>query len=214
VSGGNIFAVDGNASILEYNATTGAPVGSGTFLTGLHGPQGIAISGSDIFVANDFLNSSNKWTIGEYTTSGATVNANLVSSTTLLFEPDSIAISGSNLYVSNFGNHTVTEFSLSGSTATPIGTGTLVSGLIGNTVGVSAFGSDIFVSNDSAGASDVGEYTTSGSTVNASLITPGEPTGGITVIPEPSAWALLAAGAGLLIAFRAKSKRGIAGLLK
>jgi hypothetical protein len=37
-------------------------------------PIGIAISGSDLFIAN-----FNTGTVGEYTTSGATVNASLIS---------------------------------------------------------------------------------------------------------------------------------------
>ena len=45
-----------------------------SLVTGLHGPVGIVVSGSDLFVANDAGG-----TIGEYTTSGATVNASLIS---------------------------------------------------------------------------------------------------------------------------------------
>jgi hypothetical protein len=52
----------------------------------LNGPGQIAISGSDLFVTNAGNN-----TIGEYTTSGATVNASLVSGSGLNF-PNGIAI--------------------------------------------------------------------------------------------------------------------------
>ncbi len=51
------------------------------------------MSGSDLFVAN-----GTGGTVGEYTTSGATVNASLV---TGLFSPDGVAVSGSNLFVTN-----------------------------------------------------------------------------------------------------------------
>jgi hypothetical protein len=50
----------------------------------LSGPVGIAVDGSDLFVTNGFGN-----TIGEYTTSGATVNASLISG---LNAPTGIAI--------------------------------------------------------------------------------------------------------------------------
>jgi hypothetical protein len=67
---------DGNGTIGEYT-TAGAPVGSGTLEpSGLNYPEGIAVSGSDIFVAN--YSSS---TIGEYTTAGVPVGSGtLVSS--------------------------------------------------------------------------------------------------------------------------------------
>ena len=45
-----------------------------SLVSGLNAPEGIAILGSDLFVANYGGN-----TIGEYTISGATVNASLVS---------------------------------------------------------------------------------------------------------------------------------------
>jgi len=56
-----------------------------SLISGLNGPLGIAISGSDLFVVNGT-------TIGEYTTSGATVNASLVSG---LNGPCGIAVAGS-----------------------------------------------------------------------------------------------------------------------
>ena len=64
-----------------------------SLVSGLNGPTGIAVSGSDLFVAN-----YSTGTIGEYTTSGATVNASLVSG---LNDPYGIAVSGSNLFVTN-----------------------------------------------------------------------------------------------------------------
>jgi hypothetical protein len=53
----------------EYNLD-GTPVGSGTLVSGLDNPQGIAVSGSDIFVVNEGNN-----TITEYTTAGAQVGS-------------------------------------------------------------------------------------------------------------------------------------------
>ena len=56
-------------------------------ISGLSSPFGIALSGSDLFVTNPLAG-----TIGEYTTSGATVNAALISGLNL---PQGIAIGAS-----------------------------------------------------------------------------------------------------------------------
>jgi len=63
------FAPDG--TIGEYT-TSGVTVNP-ALITGLSNPQGIVVSGSNLFVVNFGYG-----TIGEYTTSGATVNASLV----------------------------------------------------------------------------------------------------------------------------------------
>jgi hypothetical protein len=77
-------------------------------ITGPGGPEGIALSGSDLFVANN-----GNGTIGEYTTSGATVNAALISG---LSSPFGIALSGSDLFVSNDFAGTIGEYTTSGAT--------------------------------------------------------------------------------------------------
>ena len=58
-------------------------------VSGLIGPFGIAVSGSDLFVAT-YIG------VGEYTTSGATVNASLLGGRAY-----AIAVSGSDLFVTN-----------------------------------------------------------------------------------------------------------------
>jgi hypothetical protein len=58
-------------TIGEYTIA-GATVNA-SLISGLGGPQGIAISGGDLFVTNGFGN-----TIGENTIAGATVNASLI----------------------------------------------------------------------------------------------------------------------------------------
>ena len=60
-----------NGTIGEY--TTSGARREPSLVSGLSGPDGIAVSGSNLFVAN-----RNTGTIGEYTTSGGTVNASLV----------------------------------------------------------------------------------------------------------------------------------------
>jgi hypothetical protein len=76
----------------------------------------------------------------------------------------------------------------------------------GETLGVAVSGSDLFVTNDGDGAGSqpagtIGEYTTSGATVNASLVGGLFDPSGIAVaeVPEPSVIALLALGSGLLL---------------
>src|SRR5208337_3470130 len=73
---GQIFQANDNGftglgSIGEYNLD-GTPINA-SLITGLYLPQGIAASGSNLFVANG------SGGIGEYSTSGATVNASLIS---------------------------------------------------------------------------------------------------------------------------------------
>jgi hypothetical protein len=118
-----------------------------------------ATARGQIFVTNDFGR------IGEYTTSGATINALLV--TGLNLSPG-IAVSGSNLFVVSGGNRvvgTVGEYTTSGA----IVNASLVSGLV-NPECIALSGSNMFVVS---GGNRVGEFTTLGATVNASLITAG-----------------------------------------
>ena len=106
-----------------------------------------------IFVANS-------GTIGEYTSSGATVNAALITGVV----GSGIAVSGTNLFVGNQNSGTIGEYTTSGATVNAA----LVSGLP-NPIGIVVSGGNLFVTNSNSGT--IGEYTTSGATVNASLIT-------------------------------------------
>ncbi len=115
-----------------------------SLITGLDAPTGIALLGSDLFVGN-FGNG----TVGEYTLSGATINASLISG---LDEPF-VAASGSYLYVANEASNTVGKYKLSGA---PVNS-SLVTGLDGPT-GISVSGSDLFVTNE--GGDTVGEFNT------------------------------------------------------
>jgi hypothetical protein len=75
-------------------------------ISGLSGPIGIAVSGSDLFVVN-----FNAGTIGEYTTSGATVNPALISGLSL---PVGVAVLGSDLFVTNEIPGTIGEYTTAG----------------------------------------------------------------------------------------------------
>ncbi len=111
--------------------------------------------------------------VGEYTTSGATVNASLISG---LGYPWGMTWDGNaNLYVAQEGSRTVGKYNLSG--------GIVNSSLIsvpGDPMGVALDGAGhVFVYDGLLNT--VGEYTTSGATINSSLIT-GIPGGGFASI--------------------------------
>jgi len=120
-------------------------------------------AGADtIFVVNELAG-----TIGEYTTSGLTVNAALISG---LNHPIQIAVSGSNLFVVSAGSGTIGEYTTSGATVNAA----LITGL-NNPAGIAVSGSSMFVVSAFPATlaqefGSIGEYTTSGATVNASLI--------------------------------------------
>ena len=66
---------NGNNTVGKYNATTGAAINA-NFITGLSGPNGLALSasGTALFVANN-----SNGTVGEYNaTTGAAINANFI----------------------------------------------------------------------------------------------------------------------------------------
>jgi hypothetical protein len=52
------------------------------------------------------------------------------------------------------------------------------------------------------------QRTTSGATVNTTLVSGLTNPIGIVVVPEPSTWALLATGAGALLVFRRRKSKG------
>ena len=122
ISGTNLFVVnDQDGTVGEYT-TSGATVNA-SLISGLNYPDSIAISGTNLFVADNV--------VGEYTTSGATVNASLISSGGAF----AIAICGTNLFVADFfgpsGQGIVGEYTTSGATINA----SLISGL-NNPVGI------------------------------------------------------------------------------
>lgn len=98
----------------------------------------------DIYVAN-----YGGTTIGEYTNTGATVNASLISG---LNHPVGLALSGSDLFVSNPGpgnsaNGTIGKYTISGT----VENATLVSGLGYFPGGLAVSGSHLFEVNEFSG---------------------------------------------------------------
>ena len=146
---------------------------------------GVALSsatarGQDIYVTNysGIIGSGYGDTIGEYTTSGATVNASLVSGLT---GPVSIAVSGSNLFVTTEVPATESSYKVGeydATTGATVNASLITTGLNGPW-GIAASGSNLFVSN--MYGNTVGEYTTTGATVNPALVSGVSEPAGIAV---------------------------------
>ena len=97
--------------------------------------------------------------VGEYTTSGATVNASLITG----YSSGGVAVSGANLYV--VSGDTIAEYNAI--TGAPVAV-PLVSGL-STPIGIALSGGDLFVANH--GNNTIGEFNaTTGATVNAALV--------------------------------------------
>lgn len=167
---GNLYVASDNGSAQGNIAKYG---GDGTVINpnlisvpGLTELTGLAVAGNDLFVADN-----NTGTIREYTTSGATVNSNLVSGLSSL---EFIADDGNgNLYAVYGGQFSsVAQFAISN--------GQVISSnyaLIANIYSATGIALDgqghIFV----AWNGRVGEYNTDGTTVNSSLLSAINPRG-------------------------------------
>jgi hypothetical protein len=143
-----------------------------SLISGLYEPEGIAVSGNDLFVGNGTTSGY----VSEYTTSGAAVNTNLISG---LNYPTFITILGDDLFVANAGSGTIGEYTLSGATVNA----TLITG-VRYPIGLAVSGTNLFVVNELNGT--IGEYTTSGATVNANLISGLNIAQCIAISPVPS----------------------------
>jgi hypothetical protein len=219
ISGNYVFVVNhnighvanhNNGTIGEYNLD--GTVVNASLISGLtNGPEGIAISGTNLFVASYGSG------VGKYSTSGAVINPTLISlgadgiavSGTNLYVannagkigkynfdgtvvkaslisglslPAGIAISGTNLFVPNFGNGKIGEYGLDGSTINA----SLISGLSGPN-GIAINGDVLYVLNGGNGT--VGVYGLDGTVINSSLIsglTNNAPNYGILIMPPPA----------------------------
>jgi hypothetical protein len=212
VSGSTLFAANTNdAKINEYTTSGTAVNASLVSDSQMSTSPGLALSGSDLFVAQ-------VTTIGEYTTSGATVNAALVSG---LNGATGIAVSGSDLFVENH-NGVIGEYTTSGAvvnadliTLSNPG-GPTAGGADPTAIAVS--GSDLFIAYGGLYGA-IGEFTTSGATVNAELVSglnnpvgiaieaAAGGTGGTPAVPlPPAAWSGLALLGGLATIAAARSR--------
>ena len=154
-----IFVTNLTSNTVSKFALSGALLNP-SLISGLGTPEGIAISGGNLFVTSLGADPHNG-TIGEYTASGTAINRSLV---TGLSEPTGIAVSGGNIFVVNYLSGVIGEYSTSGATVNA----SLITGLR-RPMGIAVSGDKLFVTSYLDGT--VGEYTTSGATVNAALIT-------------------------------------------
>ena len=112
---------------------------------------------------NIFVTNNENGTVGEYTTSGATVNPALI---TGLSAPSGIVVSDGYIYVPDFDTGTIAKYTTEGTLVTA----SLVTGLAGP-VGLRLFQGNLYVTEQVDGMNGrVSVYTTSGATVNAALI--------------------------------------------
>ena len=140
--------------------TSGATVNA-ALLSGLPSPlHGIAVSGNDLYVAQE---ASGGW-VGKYTTSGATIDSTFVRFTQTLSDPFGLAVSGTDLLVTNEILDYVGHFTTAGATIDEqfidAGSGSLPYAL-------AVSGSTIFVSQQGG---YVSSYTTSGVPIDFELI--------------------------------------------
>ena len=198
ISGNTLYVVsnvdngpspDDTASIVAYNATTGASMGNVVTGLGRDYNYGLAISGNNIYVSNNLSG-----TINEYSLS--TGQQNLTFAVTGLSQPSQMVISGNDLFVTDISSDTVGEYDATTGAAIH---SALVTGL-NNPDGIALVGGDLLVTNigdGTSGTGSVGEYdATTGIAVNASLVTGLDAPYGIVATPEPSTWVLILAGLG------------------
>jgi DNA-binding beta-propeller fold protein YncE len=140
--------------------------------------------------------------VGHYiAATGATINASLIGG---LNEPQSLAVSddGLNLFILTDGNSRVGEFNATTGAAV---NAALLTGFATAPEGLASFGGNLYVSSPGVYPNHngtIGEYTTLGSAINASLVTGLDGVFDIYVVPEPSTLALQTLGAIGLLARR------------
>jgi uncharacterized delta-60 repeat protein len=167
----NIFLTNVGGNAVGEFSTTGTAINAALVPGGGTTYQFVAVSASNLFVSNYYAG-----TIGEYSLSGATINASLVTGLNSGgIGPFAIAVSGNQLFVANGDGGspgtlgTIGEYTLG---ATP---GTIASSIprlvtgLADPGGIAVSGSNLFITDYANGV--VGEYTTSGATVNAALVT-------------------------------------------
>ena len=200
LSGPNLYVTEegvGSGVVGEFNSTTGQAVNA-DLVTGLSSPSAVCVVGQDIFVTD-----SQTGNVGEFdANSGTTVNTALI---TGLAEPQGIATDSTTTTLTGAttaGSNSVTGLSSTallfvGEQVAPsadIGTGTTIASVVSGTAitlnqaatGTNAAasltfsGNYLFVTNHVTGGV-IGEYTTTGATINAALVVP--PPFGDAIVP-------------------------------
>jgi hypothetical protein len=212
------IAVFGNDLIFSNN-TQGAGMSisecttSGTLLTtslvpslGPNGEgfgDGMAVSGTNLFVS---VGGNGNNQIAEYTTSGVLLNNSLIPGV----GTSGFALSGSNIFVSDASSNDIGEYTTSGGTVNTNIDATTSNAFV-SPEAMAAFGAELYIVDDGSIVNDynnIGEYSLDGTTFNGELLTDADLHSAdcIAVIPEPSPWAMLAAGMGGIIAFRKRRR--------
>jgi hypothetical protein len=177
-AGAQLYVTQGGTGgfVSKYNTTTGALI-KAHFITQLNGPTGLAVSGTDLFVA---IETANK--VGKYNaTTGAVINANFITGLHAPFFGLVLNTSARRLFVTNTTIVTNTVGEYNATTGAPINA-SLITGLI-EPQGLAFMGPTplssvpfLFVAN--FGNNTVGKYDAkTGTVINASFITVPSPTG-------------------------------------
>ncbi len=193
-----------NGSVYEFNALTGAMIGTGPLISsGLNYSEYMALAGNDLYVSS--------WTsVNVYNaTTGAEVGgAPLISG---LDNVRGLAVNGNDLYVVDGVDGTVTEYNAT--TGKEIGHKPLISGLEDPRQIVYLDG-DIYVSD--VGTNSITEYdATTGKEISCTPLVGGASnpydfiitSDPATPVPEPSTWAMLLGGLLLFIYIRRARSR-------
>lgn len=137
VADGYLYVVDAVlGTVGQYNLD--GTVVNASLVTGLGStPEGIAISGTDLFVANP-----GNGTIGKYTTAGGIIDSAFIFGVP---DPRRVAVAGGVLFVSNYGAGSITTYdAATGATLDPA----LITGLSGPLgIALSGDGTNLFVAN-------------------------------------------------------------------
>ena len=152
----------GTGIIHEYTAAGGD---DGT-ISGLTAPFGVAVQGDEVFVLSYSDPSGNFAQIGEYSTNGNPINADLI--TGIYGSASGMTIVGNDIFVTKGGTanngQNVAEFTTGGAVVNL----NLITVGVNDPQGIVVAGGDIFITNYISSA--VGEYTLAGATVNSNLI--------------------------------------------
>jgi len=189
-----------NGSIYEFNALTGAMIGTGPLATGLDYSEYMALSGNNLYVST--WNSVTEINA----TTGATIGGG-----PLLTTPNArgVAVNGNDLYVVDSADGTVTDYNAT--TGAQIGN-PLITGL-SDPRQIAYYDGDLYVSDvgnnsiteyDATTGADLGTIVTCAANPYNFIITGGDPA---TPVPEPSTWAMLLAG-GLILFARLRRRSG------
>jgi hypothetical protein len=181
-----------NGSIYEFNALTGAMIGTGPLATGLDYSEYMAMSGNDLYVS----------TWNSVTEIDATTGA-IIGGKPLLTTPNArgVAVNGNDLYVVDSADGSVTDYNAT--TGAQIGN-PLITGL-SNPRQIQYYDGDLYISD--VGNNSITAYNaTTGAEVGTIVTCADNPYNFIiadppgTAVPEPSTWAMLLAGGLILFA--------------